>query len=73
KTMRSRAPWDIGLKALPDADAARNVVIPDSEIAKLIAAAYRDSHGFGLLVETAAMTGARYSQIAGLLVRDLQG
>jgi hypothetical protein len=38
---------------------------------RLIAAAYEHSQQFGLLVEAAAVTGARYSQIARLEYPDL--
>jgi integrase len=39
---------------------------------EIIAAAYRQSHEMGLLVEVAAVTGARVSQMARLEVHDLQ-
>ncbi|NNM72432.1 tyrosine-type recombinase/integrase [Enterovirga aerilata] len=65
--------WDRGLKALPDASVPRNVVVPDNVIRKIVDASYRVSEPFGLLVEVAEITGARYSQIAGLRVQDLQG
>jgi len=70
-TITSRAPWEIGLKTLADAEESRNVVIPDSEIAKIVGAAYGQSHGFGMLVEVLAVTGSRYSQVAALTVGDL--
>jgi integrase len=65
--------WRTGLAALPDAHHARNVVLDDdSEVRPLIAAAYAEDSAFGLLVETAAVTGARVSQLARLEVGDLQ-
>ena len=54
------------------AEEARNVVLSDEQIKRIVAASYELSVEFGLLVEVAAITGARYSQIAGLLVGDLQ-
>ncbi len=68
----SRAAWEKGLASIPDAERARNVILADSEVEKLIQAAYRHSGAFGLLVEVAAITGSRYGQIAGLTVGDLQ-
>ena len=41
-------------------------------VRQIIAEAYKHSAEFGLLVELAAVTGARYSQIARLNVADLQ-
>jgi integrase len=65
--------WRTGLAALPDAHHARNVVLDDNtEVRPLIAAAYAEDSAFGLLVETAAVTGARVSQLARLEVLDLQ-
>lgn len=72
RTIRSRAPWEIGLSSLADAEEARNVVINDAVIAALIGAAYAESPAFGLFVEVAAVTGSRASQIAALVVDDLQ-
>lgn len=71
-TIRSRAPWEIGLSSLADAEEARNVVINDAVIAALIGAAYAENTAFGLFVEVAAVTGSRASQIAALEVDDLQ-
>jgi integrase len=66
------AAWRTGLSALPDSFVARNVVLSDSEVRALIAAAYAESDGFGVLVEVAAQTGARTSQLGRLTVADLQ-
>lgn len=41
-------------------------------IKKIVSSATQESTEFGLLVEVAAVTGARYGQITGLLVGDLQ-
>ena len=66
------AAWRIGLAALPDAHNVRNVILSDEQVRVLIAAAYVEDDALGLLVETAAVTGARVSQLARLEVADLQ-
>jgi integrase len=58
-----RGPWESGLKSLPGAESADNVVLPDVEVRRIIAEAYRAGEAFGLFVEVAAVTGARPSQI----------
>jgi integrase len=65
--------WKVGLEALPDAHTARNMVLGDYEVRALVAAAYAENDALGLLVETAAVTGARVSQLARLEVADVQG
>ena len=70
--LRTRA-WEIGLTALPEATAARNVVLPEATVRRLVHAAREQSAEFGLLVETLALTGARVSQLARCQVRDLVG
>jgi hypothetical protein len=68
----TRGAWEKGLSSLPDAEEARNIVLTDVEVKKLVDAAYKQSVELGQLVEVSAITGARYSQIASLLVGDLQ-
>jgi integrase len=68
----SRAAWEKGLKALPDADEARNIILSNDNVQAIVTASYGVSEELGLLVEVAAVTGARYSQVANLLVGDLQ-
>jgi integrase len=70
--LRTRA-WEIGLAALPEATAARNVVLPEATVRRLVHAAREQSAEFGLLVETLALTGGRVSQLARCQVRDLVG
>jgi hypothetical protein len=70
--IENRSAWTKGLKSLDDVHQARNVFLTAYEIYRIITAAYDDSVEFGLFVETAAITGARESQIARLLVADLQ-
>jgi integrase len=69
----NQSAWRTGLAALPDAEQSRNVILPDDAVLAIISAAYAVSREFGLLVEVAAVTGARISQLARLEVGDLQG
>jgi site-specific recombinase XerD len=64
--------WKIGLALLRDAHRARNVILTDAQVRALIETAYVTDPAFGLLVEVAATTGARPSQLARLDVSDLQ-
>jgi len=64
--------WKKGLAAIPGATNARNVIMPEHDIRSLIASAYRESEAFGLMLETAAVTGARSSQLARIEIQDLQ-
>jgi integrase len=69
----NQSAWRTGLAALPDAEQSRNVILSDDAVLAIISAAYGVSREFGLLVEVAAVTGARVSQLARLEVGDLQG
>jgi integrase len=69
--IRNRDAWGVGLASLPDAQEARNVVLPDDKVHEFVAAAYRIDHQFGLLTDTLAITGARPSQAVRLRVQDL--
>jgi integrase len=66
------AAWRDGLRSLPDAESARNVILSDDEVRKVVAAAYELNPSFGLWVETHATVGCRSSQAKALEVRDLQ-
>lgn len=68
----SRSSWEIGLATIPDAEQSRNVVLCDSLVRQLIAAAQEQSAEFGLLAEVAAVTGARVSQLSRLEAADIQ-
>jgi integrase len=70
--INNHAAWRIGLATIFDAAVARNVILPDDVIRNIIAAAFVIGGEFGLLVEVAAVTGGRVSQIANLRVADLQ-
>jgi integrase len=71
RTTNPRA-WKVGLAALPDAHRARNVILDDATVRRVVAAAYDHDRALGLMVEVAAVTGARLSQLARLEVADLQ-
>jgi integrase len=63
--------WKIGLKDLPDSHVARNVILSDVEVGRLIRSAYAIDRRLGLYVEVLAVSGARPSQAGRLVVRDL--
>ena len=70
----TRTAWETGLVSLPDAEQSRNVILPEPTVLSIVNSAYEKlDDTFGLLVEVAAVTGARVSQLARLEVRDLQG
>ena len=68
----NRRVWKTALARIPDAAVSRNVFLPEELVRAVVAAAYDISAGFGLLVELAAVTGARVSQLLRLQVRDVQ-
>ena len=70
--IHNQSAWRIGLASIFDAAEARNVILSDPVIRDIITAAFAIGSELGLLVETAAVTGARVSQIANLRVEDLQ-
>ena len=65
--------WKVGLAALPDAHVARNVILDDGTVRRIVAAAYDHDRALGVMVEVAAVTGARLSQLSRLEIADLQG
>jgi hypothetical protein len=69
----TRRAWEAGLTSLPGAAKARNVILSQRAVRAIITAARQINHEFGMLIEVAAVSGARYSQIARLEVQDLQG
>ena len=71
KTITNSAAWDIGLKALEGAGKSRNVILRDPVVAKIVKSSYLESPEFGQLVEVAATTGARNSQMGRLKTKDL--
>jgi integrase len=64
--------WKSGLARLPDAERARNVILSDEQVRAAIAAAYTVDAEFGLLIELAAVTGARMSQLLRVTPTDIQ-
>jgi integrase len=69
----SRHAWEQGLSNIAGAESARNVILTEPVIRDIVAAAYEIvGPEFGLLVELAAVTGARPSQLARLAVADVQ-
>jgi integrase len=68
----NRRAWDNGLAIIPDAMQSRNVILDEATVRWIIAEAQVISPQFGLLVELAAVTGARVSQLARLEAQDLQ-
>ena len=64
--------WAVGLAALPDSSRARNIVLTDDQVRRFVTAAYTVSTATGMLVELAAVTGARPVQLRRLTVADVQ-
>jgi integrase len=71
--IRDRDAWEVGLAGLPDAAQARNVILADTQVLKLVDAAYAYDRALGLLVDVLAATGQRVSQVVRLRVEDLIG
>jgi integrase len=63
--------WEDDFEALPNATQARNVILPDDVVVKLIGKAYEHDRKLGLLCDVLSTTGARPSQAVRLLVADL--
>ncbi len=72
KRLADRSAWRVGLSGLVDVYAAKHTPLPDSTVRALVAASTAIDPAFGLYVELHAVTGARPSQIAQLMVVDLQ-
>jgi len=71
RVVNARA-WQRALANIPEATEARNVVLDDAMVRAVVESAYRVDAAFGMLVEVAAVSGARVSQLARLEVADLQ-
>jgi integrase len=63
---------EAGLKALPNAQTARQALLSDSDVRRVIDAAYNVNPDLGALVLVLASTGARFSQAAKITIADLQ-
>jgi len=68
----NRRAWETGLASIPDAEQSRNIILSETAVRQIVVAAHAQSAEFGLLIEVAAVTGARVSQLALLEVQDLQ-
>ena len=71
KRIQNRDAWETGLADLPNAQAARNVILSDDTVREFVVAAYGVDDQFGLLTDALAVTGARPSQAVRLRVEDL--
>jgi integrase len=60
------------LKRLPDTDHARNVILTEDQVRAVVVAAYDVDSEYGLLIELAAVTGARRSQLVRVTAGDIQ-
>jgi integrase len=67
-----RTVWKTALPGLPPDGQARNELLSDADVMKLIASAYAVDYHLGLLVETLAVTGARRSQLVKLVGASLR-
>lgn len=68
----NRAEWSKGWSMLANSSVANNIVLPEGVVRAIVAKAYEVDHKLGVTFQTLAATGARYSQIKRLRVRDLQ-
>jgi integrase len=64
--------WRVGLESLRGTTTARDAVLTDKQVLAVVAAAYDVSDAFGLYCQTHAETGARSSQLARMVVADLE-
>jgi integrase len=69
----SRHPWRTGLALIGGAEQSNNVILSETVIKDIVAAARDESVEFGLFVEVAAQTGGRPSQIRRIQIQDLIG
>lgn len=64
--------WETGLATILDAQQSRNVILGEDVVRRIVSAAHQQNPAFGVMVEVAAVTGARVGQLARLEVQDLQ-
>ncbi len=67
----SRRAWEIGLETIANAQQSRNVILSEAVVRQIVIEARRLGDEFGNLIEVAAVTGARVSQIANIEIQDL--
>jgi hypothetical protein len=72
RVMANQQAWKVGLEALRNTVKAREAVLTDAQVQAAVAAAYDVSAEFGLYVQVHAEVGARSSQLARLVVGDLE-
>jgi hypothetical protein len=71
--IRNKTAWTVGLAGVAHAHRARNVILDDATVRRIVEAAYATGdYAFGLFVEMLATTGTRPIQAAQLEVGDLQ-
>jgi integrase len=63
---------ETGLRSLPSAEVARHALLSDDQIRRVIETAYLVDADLGDIVLLLAATGARFSQVAKIMVADLQ-
>ena len=63
---------ETGLKALPNAETARQALLIDADIRRIVEAAYAVDSDLGALVLVLAATGARFGQAAKIAIADFQ-
>jgi integrase len=68
----NREAWKVGLEALRGTVTARDAVLTDKQVMAVVSAAYDVSAAFGLYAQVHAETGARSSQLARMVVADLE-
>jgi integrase len=72
KRITNKDAWGDSLGGITEHHNPRNVILPDEQIAAIVAAAYAVvDAAFGLYCETMAATGQRQSQLAKLEIGDL--
>lgn len=72
RRIQNRDAWGDSLGGVADTHNPRNDIRTDDEVRNVVAASYAIDAAFGLYVETMAETGNRQSQIAKLVIADLQ-
>jgi len=71
KRITNRHVWEDDLEALPNATQAKNIILSDDVVGKLITTTYEHDRKLGLLAQVIGETAARPSQVVRLEVADL--
>jgi integrase len=72
RRIQNQNEWRTGLEGLPDAQVARNTILDDAVVLRLIGAAYQHDRRLGVLVHVLAETGTRPGQVARARIVDLR-